>query len=75
MAAEIKAQNKVITDLRLANASAVTTAVAKAIADDATKALTERVDWLVWMMRGVIVAGVLEVIVAVVVAFIVKGSK
>lgn len=75
MADEIKAQNREITNLRIANGTAVNVQVAKAIADEAIKALTERVDWLVWMVRGVITASVLEVIVGVVVAFIMKGSK
>jgi hypothetical protein len=75
MADEIKAQRAEITSLRLANATAVNVKDAKVIADDATKALTERVDWLVWMVRGVIVATVLEVVVGVVVAFLMKGSK
>lgn len=75
MADEIKAQRAEITGLRLANATAVNVKDAKEIADGATKTLTERVDWLVWMMKGVIVTAVLEIIVGVVVAFIMKGSK
>jgi hypothetical protein len=75
MADEIKAQDREITNLRLAAATAVNVKDAKEIADTATKTLTERVDWLVWMMRIVVVGTGLEVIGGLIVAVIMKGSK
>jgi hypothetical protein len=75
MKAQLDTQNLEITNLRLAKETAVNVKDAKAIADEATKTLTERVDWLVWMVRGVITATVLEIIVGIVVAFVMKGSK
>jgi hypothetical protein len=41
----------------------------------ATKVLSERVEGLTWLVRGVIVAVVLEIIGGTVVAFIVHGMK
>lgn len=37
------------------------------------KVLTERVDGLVWLVRGVVVATALEVVAGVIVALLVKG--
>lgn len=37
------------------------------------KVLTERVDGLVWLVRGVVVATALEVVAGIVVALLVKG--
>jgi len=37
------------------------------------KVLTERVDGLVWLVRGVVVAAALEVVAGVIVALLVRG--
>jgi hypothetical protein len=39
------------------------------------KVLTERVDGLVWLVRGVIVATALEVVAGIVVALLLKGHS
>lgn len=72
---EYKRVSKEVQDLRLAAATAMTEQKAKDIATSAIAALTERVDWLVWMIRGVFVAGILELAVAITVSLLLKGSK
>ncbi len=38
------------------------------------KVLTERVDGLVWLVRGVVVVAAIEIVAGVIVALLVKGS-
>jgi hypothetical protein len=61
--------------LRIQNASIVTVEKAKIIADEATRVLTERVEWHTWLLRVVIVATVIELVAGVMVGFVVHGIK
>jgi limonene-1,2-epoxide hydrolase len=63
-----------ITALRIAAAGNLSNDAIKRIAEDAVKVLHERVAWLVWMMRGVIVTFVVEVLAGAIVGFLMHGK-
>ena len=64
-----------VTNLRILAASQLSGDAVRKIAADAAGVLTERVDNLVWMVRGIIVAVALEVIGGVTVAWFVHGLQ
>lgn len=70
---EFQTMRAEITTLRIQNANVATKEDAKRIAQDELRTLVERVEWNTWLLRGVIVATVLEIIGGITVAFIVHG--
>lgn len=70
---EYTAMRETVTNLRILAASSLSADAVRKIAADAAAVLTERVDNLVWLVRGVIIATVLEVIGGVTIAWIVHG--
>jgi hypothetical protein len=64
-----------ITNLRLQNAVACSPAEAKVIANEAIGVLAERVKGLDYLVKGVVVASVVQIIGGVTLAFIIHGLK
>lgn len=71
--AEYSAMRETVTNLRILAASSLSADAVKAIAESGVKVLEERVEGLTWLVRGVIVATVIEIIGGVTVAWIVHG--
>ncbi len=62
LAEEIKAQRTEITNLRLANATALKAEEARALAERLTELRTD-VNWLRWAVRGLLGGAVVEILV------------
>jgi hypothetical protein len=71
--AEYSAMRETVTNLRILAASSLSAEAVKAIAESGVKVLAERVEGLTWLVRGVIIATVLEIAGGVTVAWIVHG--
>jgi hypothetical protein len=72
---EYREMKESITSLRLANAVACSPAEAKLIANEAIGVLAERVKGLDFLVKGVVVAAIVQIIGGVTLAFIIHGLK
>lgn len=62
-----------LTNLRIAAASSLTGDAVRKIAEDAARVLSERVDWLVWMVRSLIAVVVLQILGGLTLAYFVHA--
>lgn len=70
---EYAAMKETVTNLRILAASTLSADAVKSIAESGVKVLTERVQGLDYLVKGMLVATVLEVIGGVTIAIIVHG--